>query len=62
MCFKTKKPDIPPPQPAPAADEQGAAVADERRRVRTQRSTYGNVFTSALGDVNYGANVAKLGA
>lgn len=63
MCMKTPKAPKPtPPRPAPQRDEQRAATQDARRRTRDQSGMYGNVFTSALGDVGYGQNVAALGA
>lgn len=69
MCFKTAKaPAAPPVQPAPSTDTTAASQADQRRRLRTQPSTYGSIFTSVLGDANYGTsgrggtNVAALGA
>ena len=58
MCFKTAKaPPAPPVQPAPNTDTTAAAQADQRRRLKTQPSTYGSIFTSVLGDAGYGGNV-----
>ncbi len=69
MCFKTAKaPAATPVQPAPSTDTTAAAQADQRRRLKSQPSTYGSIFTSVLGDAGYGSNVgggsnvAALGA
>jgi uncharacterized protein YcfJ len=44
-------------QPAPTRDEAAEVASTERRRVRDQQGVYGNIFTSVLGDSNYGSNV-----
>lgn len=61
VCFKStpKVPAAVPVQPAPSTDTTAAATADQRRRLRAQPSTYGSIFTSVLGDTNYGSNVGS---
>lgn len=59
MCIKTPK--APPVQPAPRKDMNASIVQDNRRRAAEQQGVYGNIFTSALGDIGYGANVATYG-
>ncbi|MFA7602553.1 MAG: hypothetical protein WCY29_06050 [Novosphingobium sp.] len=67
MCFKQKTPELPKPTPAPDRGDATAAAQTTRRRLADQQSTYGNIFTSVLGDSNYGQQarrqqVAALGA
>lgn len=71
LCFKTPKaPSIPRPAPAPnpADAEKSSLAANERRRAAEQQGAAANIFTSPLGDTNYGKNagpaakLAKLGA
>ena len=67
MCFKTKTPAQPNPVPAPDRGDATTAANSTRRALADQQSTYGNIFTSVLGDSNYGQNarqqqVAALGA
>lgn len=57
MCFKTKTPEMPAPRPSPSRDEAAQSAAQTRRALGSQRSTYGNIFTSVLGDSSYGQNV-----
>lgn len=58
MCLKQKAPPLPPPvAQAPSRDTVAASTQDARRRTSEQRSTYGNIFTSVLGDSSYGSNV-----
>jgi hypothetical protein len=62
MCFGAKTPAPPKVQAAPTVDDTAAATADTRRRVREQQSTYGSIFTSVLGDPNYGSNAGRVSA
>lgn len=67
MCFKTKVPDPPPVQPAPTRDSAADAGLNQRKRLQRQGGVMNNIFTSTLGDTNYGANavnrkLATLGA
>lgn len=58
MCLKSPKAPTPPPvQNPPNRDTVASATQDARRRSAAQQSTYGQIFTSVLGDSNYGANV-----
>ena len=57
MCFKMKPPATPKVTPAPDRQDASSAVADARKRASAQPSTYGNIFTSVLGDSSYGTNV-----
>lgn len=57
MCLKTKAPATPTVQAAPTRDTVAASTVEARRRNTEQRSTYGNIFTSVLGDSSYGTNV-----
>jgi len=58
MCFKT--PQAPAVAPAPQrADVQGD-VTNERIKLKSQQGVTGNIFTSALDDVNYGKNAQNL--
>lgn len=60
MCFKTPK--APAVTPAPTrADVQGD-VTDQRKKVANQQGAFGNIFTSALGDVGYGKAAQPLAA
>jgi len=60
MCFGAPKPPKPPVvQPRPKADETGAVVQKTRQRAAEAPGVFGNIFTSALGDTNYGANVKR---
>jgi len=63
MCFKAPK--APAVAPAPQrADVQGDVTA-QRLKLKDQQGTFGNIFTSALGDSNYAKSaqkVATLGA
>jgi len=57
MCLKTKTPDAPKVQAPPNRDTVASDTQDARRRAAAQPSTYGSVFTSVLGDSNYGSSV-----
>lgn len=58
MCFKAPK--APAVAPAPQrADVQGDVTA-ERLKLKSQQGTFSNIFTSALGDSNYGKDAVKL--
>lgn len=58
MCYKAPK--APAVAPAPQrADVQGDVTA-ERVKLKNQQGSFGNIFTSALGDVNYGKNAKNL--
>lgn len=58
MCFKAPK--APAVAPAPQrADVQGD-VTEQRLKLKSQQGVTGNIFTSALGDVNYGKNAKDL--
>jgi len=60
MCFKSPK--APAVAPAPSrADVQGE-VTDQRKKVAGQQGAFGNIFTSALGDVGYGKSSQPLAA
>lgn len=62
MCLSTPKVE-PKPQP-PARDENASLVQESRRRARAARGSASNIFTSALGDAGFGANIrgaTKLG-
>lgn len=56
MCFKTKSPAIPPVRAAPSTDDTKSAVVSQRKRIGDQQGLYGNIFTTLLGDSNYGKN------
>lgn len=66
MCLKT--PSSPPIREQPNRDTGAAASSEQRRRISSQQSTYGNIFSSVLGDSSYNTNtnsqkaVAALGA
>lgn len=67
MCFKQKEPKMPDPLPAPDRGDATQSAQNQRRALAEQQSTYGNIFTSVLGDSNYGQNarrqqVAALGS
>lgn len=58
MCFKAPK--APAVAPAPSrADVQGD-VTQQRLKIKDQQGSFGNIFTSALGDSNYGKSAQKL--
>lgn len=57
MCFSMKAPNAPRVAPAPDRANAQGDVAAARRRSSEQQSTYGNIFTSVLGDSSYGTNV-----
>lgn len=58
MCFKAPK--APAVAPAPTrADVQGEVTA-QRLKLKDQQGAFGNIFTSALGDSNYGKDAVKL--
>lgn len=59
MCLKAPK--MPPMAQTPQRDRNATLAQDNRRRMSEQQGVYGNIFTSALGDTGYGANVAKYG-
>lgn len=58
MCFKTPK--APPVEKAPTRDATVGATADAARKLKEQSGVENNIFTSALGDTQYGAGVKKL--
>lgn len=60
MCLKPKVPKTPKAQPAPDRDTVQENVSRTRRAAATQQGIYGNVFTSALGDSNYGSSTSKV--
>lgn len=67
MCFKTKVPEPPKIQNAPSRDEAADAGLNARRRLVGQSGVGSNIFTTALGDPNYGKaavsqKLATLGA
>lgn len=67
MCFKAKEPKMPNPIPAPDRGNATQSAQNTRRALAEQQSTYGNIFTSVLGDSSYGQNarrqqVAALGS
>lgn len=67
MCFKVNTPKAPEPTPAPKREDTVGATNDQRRLLASRQGTYGNIFTSVLGDSTYGQNtqrqqVAALGA
>jgi hypothetical protein len=56
------KPKIAKPQPMPTApkrDEEASLVQDARKRARNAKGAAGSVFTTALGDSNYGDNISR---
>lgn len=59
MCFGSKPatPKTPVVQAPPSRDDTATAATAERRRVKQQQGVYGNIFTSVLGDPNYGSAV-----
>jgi hypothetical protein len=61
MCFfggAPKPPKVPPPKPAPLeADQKGPLVTKARKTAAEQKGVLGNIFTSALGDSDYGSNI-----
>jgi hypothetical protein len=61
MCLSSSKAATPPPikKPPPDADVARNSALEARRRGATKQD---NIFTSALGDVTYGANVKKSAA
>jgi hypothetical protein len=52
MCFKTPK--APAVQSRPQRDEKASLVQDNRRRTAEQGGVFSSIFTSALGDSEYG--------
>lgn len=62
MCFKPKVPDIKPVEPAPDRASAANAASAARQKAGEQTSTYGNIFTSVLGDSSYGKNVKPQNA
>ena len=61
MCIfsQPKIPAAPAVTSRPKSDEKGAAVQNARRTAKEQPGVFGDIFTSALGDANYGQNVKK---
>lgn len=57
MCLKTKTPEVPKVQAPPNRDTVASQTQEARRRSAGQQSTYGSIFTSVLGDSNYGSSV-----
>lgn len=58
MCFKV--PTAPAVEKRPTRDSASGAVADAARRLNERGGVTNNIFTSALGDSDYGQNVRKL--
>lgn len=59
MCLKTPK--VPKPPTVQAAPQRDTVDTGEQRRKVTERSgVFGNIFTSALGDTQYGQNARKV--
>jgi hypothetical protein len=44
---------------APKRDEEASLVQDARKRARNAKGAAGSVFTTALGDSNYGNNISR---
>lgn len=62
MCFKTKAPPMPAVAATPSrADVQGD-VTIQRKKLAERRGVFGNIFTSPLGDSNYGSAGRPLAA
>ena len=62
MCFGPFAPRVPasPPLPsAPRRDANAALVQSARLRARSARGVDDNIFTTALGDTNYGKSVRR---
>lgn len=60
MCMSKPKIATPKPLPtAPQRDEEASLTQDARKRARNAKGAAGSVFTSALGDSNFGENVNK---
>ena len=60
MCLSSPKPPkAPPVKERPKSDETGAQVQKTRRKAAEAPGVFGNIFTSALGDTNYGSNVSR---
>jgi hypothetical protein len=58
MCFSTKIETPKPTTPEPVKREANASLLSEaRRRRRRARGSRANIFTSALGDSNFGSYV-----
>ena len=59
MCFRSKV-ETPPPVPQPVARDKDASLRVEARlRRRRSRGTSANIFTSALGDSDFGSHVVS---
>jgi hypothetical protein len=57
MCFSVKPPKPPKPPPTPDKTAAQASAEDEtRKRLQASKGTEQNIFTSPLGDPNYGKN------
>lgn len=57
MCIKAPTPPRPQTPPDPNK-EQSASVQRQRKATQEQQGVFANIFTSALGDTNYGKSVA----
>lgn len=55
MCLSVKPPKPPPPVKTPNKNEiLGASEDEARKRLLAAKGTESNIFTSPLGDPNYG--------
>lgn len=57
MCLSMKVPDPKPLRQSPNPDSASAQALKARQAAANQKGVYGSIFTSALGDSNYGRNV-----
>lgn len=62
MCFSAKVPKVPPKPEPPKKDENSFLLQEAKLRARNARGAAGNIFTSALGDPNFGQSVRLPGA
>lgn len=60
MCMAKPKIATPKPLPtAPKRDEDASLTQEARKRARNAKGAAGSVFTTALGDSEFGQNVGK---
>lgn len=58
MCISMKTPPPPAIRKAPNPDSSSNQAVKARQAAANQKGVFGSIFTSALGDIGYGKNVA----